>query len=166
MKNSTDYSYELYTTVILTKNKKAMKFLIQVLDSKIDFLYNLLLDMKFVYVSSHSSYVLPVVYWIVGKLYGIKGDLHKTLKIAHMGINYCHKNSSIKNLGQLYYHVSYTSYLLKDFDESKKYAIKAICAFIANEDDKITQIYLNIMKKDFGVDPLTYLNIKSIDELK
>jgi hypothetical protein len=39
MKNSTDYSYELYTTVILTKNKKAMKFLIQVLDSKIDFLY-------------------------------------------------------------------------------------------------------------------------------
>ena len=38
-KNSTDYSYELYTTAILTKNRKVMRFLIEKSDLTIEFLY-------------------------------------------------------------------------------------------------------------------------------
>ena len=38
-KNSTDYSYELYTTAILTKNRKVMQFLVEKLDLTIEFLY-------------------------------------------------------------------------------------------------------------------------------
>lgn len=131
----------------------------------LEFAYSLLIDKKNIFLNSHTRYYLTYVYRSVAQIYGVIGDWEKCESISQKGIQYSVESNAYNHLQSFHYFISLARYEKKDLEGSRKAARKCLTTCISVERLDLLKRYLEIMKDDFKEDPMTYLNITSIDDL-
>lgn len=117
------------------------------------FLYKILFNKEFVYVSSHSRHILPSTYAGLSKLLGMRGRIKEALAIAEKGIEYSVKIADMSALAHLYYYKSFSLFKFGKINESLLFAKKCIATTIARENKNDYDTFMRIIKKDYDINP-------------
>ena len=115
-----------------------------------DFLFDILYNKKINYVSSNTRYYLPSIYSNVAMIYGMKGDIQKSIDIAIDGISYSLRIGDNSSLINLYYLVSYGYKLIGSSTLAEEYATYCISTCISKKDDQSFIKFNNLFKREQG----------------
>lgn len=131
----------------------------------LDTLYDLLVKDDFIFVSSESRNMLPSIYEVTSKGYGMFGELDKSLLIATKGIEYSLKIMNLHDLHNMYYYQALCNY--KMGFKSKAILAARNCLYTLVVTKKKTSYikYYDMLKRDFSIEPSTYLDGATVDEL-
>ncbi len=124
----------------------------------LEFLYNSLLDMKFIYVSSEDRNILSSIYSNVARQYGMLDELEKVLAITDLGIKFCISINSMVQLEHLYYYKSLAHYKMGNHDDAFICARKSLAIVYAKNNKERLNQFTNVMTKDFGFDASKLFN--------
>jgi tetratricopeptide (TPR) repeat protein len=120
------------------KKEKALKYL-----------HDLLTERNRIYLSSNTRYFLPPLFFRISKIYGIDGDIDKSIQIAAEGLKYSIKTNDMSSLEHLYYLLS-LGYLKKgDFSTAQTYKKKCLYVCEVKNDKKSLNNFRSIFEKDF-----------------
>lgn len=130
-----------------------------------EYLYTLLIDRKFVFVTMDNRHILPVIYSTVSWIFGMSGEFQKSLDIAESGIAYCIVIDSNHDLDKLYYYQSLCLFKLNHHERSKHAARKCLATLISSNNKPLFQKTVEVMSRDFGFNPIELLHINSVEDL-
>ncbi len=131
----------------------------------LEYLYDFLVEDKYIYVSSDETHMMPSIYFTVAQFYGSLGDHNKCSMICDIGIAYHNKNNLSSNLSDLYYFKSLALYKLGNKDEAFRFARRCLYSQIAKGDIEEYRILSALLKKDYGIDPIEYMSIDESTKL-
>lgn len=123
-------------------------------DKALKFLYKLLFDRSIMYVSSHSSYLLPAIYNGVTKILVLKELYVEAEKIATTGINYCIEITDFHALSNLYYAKSFILFKLGKVNDAFSEAKKCLATAIAKNSEHEIELFTRLLKKDLRINPM------------
>ncbi len=118
------------------------------------YLYNLLFDRNFIYVSSNSRHVLPSIYADVARIFGMKNRIEECLAISSKGIEYSLIINDLYVLSKLYYYKALSLFKLGKVNDSLFEARKCISATIAQDNKIDLELYTRLIKKDLKINPM------------
>lgn len=127
--------------------------------NSLEFLTNLLLQGGLIYISSNTKDVLPSIYAAVSRLYGMLKDNEKELEISNKGIEYSLSINNNAALEQLYYYNSLAHYRLGSKDKAFDSARNCLITILSKKNYGYFEYMIDLMHKDFNIDPYTLLNI-------
>ncbi|MBN2605271.1 MAG: hypothetical protein JXR62_05520 [Bacilli bacterium] len=127
------------------KNERALNLLLKIMKSD---------DMM--YISSESRHILPSIYANTSLLLGRLNKYNDSLEISSEGIKYSILHSNFGSLTHLRYIRSLSLLKLELRVEAEIEAMKCICNAISRESKSDLKIFFDVLKKDFGENPVNY----------
>ena len=127
--------------------------------TSLEFLTNLLLQEKLIYLSSNSKDVLPSIYAAVSKLYGMLRNNEKELEISNRGIQYSLSINNNATLEQLYYYNSLALYRLGDKEKAFDSARNCLVTILSKQNYNFFEYMIGVMNNDFKINSYTFLHI-------
>lgn len=118
------------------------------------FLYRILYDRDFIYVSSNSRYLLPSVYARLARILGMKNKLIETERISTIGIEYSLTIGDIHALPHLYYMKSWALFKLGKVNIGMIEAKKCLASAIAKDNQQELEMFLKLIKDDYSINPM------------
>lgn len=118
------------------------------------FLYRILFDREFVYVSSVNKYLLPSVYARLSRILAMKKKFSETEKISTIGIKYSLSIGDIHALPHLYYLKSWVLLKLGKRNLGMLEAKKCLAASIAKDNIREYEMFSKEIKDDFSINPM------------
>lgn len=104
----------------------------------------------FKYLSSTNRYLLPPIYNSLSIMFGMKGDIAKSVDIAEVGIAYSKKTFDHKTLHILYYLASFGKFQLGRKSEAYDDAVKCISLIIARDVEGELEHFNDLFLKEQG----------------
>lgn len=118
-------------------------------ESALKYLHDLLTERNKIYLSSNTRYFLPPLFFRISKIYGINGDIDKSIQIATEGLKYSIKTNDMSSLEHLYYIIS-LGYLKKgNILTAQTYKRKCLYVCEVKNDNKSLNNFRIIFEKDF-----------------
>ena len=113
-------------------------------------LFLIVMNQEFRYLSSNNRYILPTIYSQLARVFGIKNDLDKSLKVCQEGINYSLRTNDMHALPQLYYIQALGLYKKGDRKLFKNLLQKCLMTCIIKNDIPLYNTFKAMSLNDFG----------------
>lgn len=126
-------------------------------ESALNLLMDILSNSDMIFASYINLKVIPTLYADVCifllRLHRFKAANY----VAQNGINYALRNSDYTVLSYLYYTKAYALLMLNDLENAELNAARCLASIISKQADEEIELFYRVLKKDFKVDPYTFV---------
>ena len=131
----------------------------------LEFLHSILINEDKMILSTDEKSLIAYVYFIVAQFLGKLGDNERCLNVCDKGIDLFNSTGKSYGLSSLYYFKSLVLFNTGHKEEAYRFARRSLYTDIATNNLDRYYHMSKILKKDFGIDPIEYVNINKDTKL-